>query len=128
MRESRSSGSVEGVVGNHDPYSDSRAALGSSRSGAFMTPDQPAVSIPPASLVPAPVRPEPPGGAARSRVQALRYVLYELEWHSVSDLSIDFLNRGQIEYRYAQQNRLGALCNYCGWAVSIWFCSRLRLL
>jgi hypothetical protein len=27
MRETRSSGSVEGVVGNHDPYSDFRPAF-----------------------------------------------------------------------------------------------------
>jgi hypothetical protein len=27
MRESRSSGSVEGVVGNHDPYSDSKKLI-----------------------------------------------------------------------------------------------------
>jgi hypothetical protein len=31
MRESRSSGSVEGVVGNHDPYSDRNAGVGVSR-------------------------------------------------------------------------------------------------
>jgi hypothetical protein len=27
MRETRSSGSVEGVVGNHDPYSDSKLVI-----------------------------------------------------------------------------------------------------
>jgi hypothetical protein len=42
MRETRSSGSVEGVVSNHDPYSDYRMAshlrvLGNANQGRFQT-------------------------------------------------------------------------------------------
>jgi len=72
MRESRSSGSVEGVVGNHDPYSDSWSRLGSIKPGASMAPDQLRLRLlPPASLVPVPVIPGPSGVAAAQSNEAL---------------------------------------------------------